>query len=109
MSVRTESKVLALMCVFFGVLYAQMIPKISSICGNLGLGLPFFTRVIFSPGAAGWSLAFGVVAGIVLWKDSWKRLRVPNSIFAITLATIVWTLLAGFLPPIIEIFRFAAD
>jgi hypothetical protein len=104
MSVRTESRLLAAICIYFGVFCALITPKISSICGDLLVSTPFFTRVMLSPGALGWLLAFSVVAGIVLWKDSWERLRVPNSFFGVTVAGIAWTFIVAVLWPIIGIF-----
>jgi hypothetical protein len=87
-----------------------MIPKVSDVYGDvLETPPPSLTRGILAVGAPVWLLAFVVTAGLVLWKDSWKTVRLPNSVVAMALTAVVGILIAAFLLPIIEILRFLAD
>ena len=104
MTTRTESNFLALACIFSGVLCALVASNMSSICRDLEFSPPFFTRVILSVGAVGWLLTFIVVAGIALWKEFWKGLRIPNSLLVATTAVILCTFDAAVLLLIIQLF-----
>jgi drug/metabolite transporter (DMT)-like permease len=104
MSVRVTSKVLAAIFVLLGVGCTVLTSKFVDIFAELKLDPPFISRATPGFGIAWWLVICCTFAGLTLWKDSWKKPRVPNSFFVIVLAVIVLTLMRSlFLPLIIDV------
>jgi hypothetical protein len=104
MSIRVTSKVLAATFVLLGVGCTILIPKWVDIFAELELRPPFFSRATPGFGTAWWLVICLAFAGLTLWKDAWKKLRVPNSFLVIVLAVIVLILMRSlFLPLIIDL------
>jgi len=102
MKVSSESWLLAASCTGFGIFCAWFTPTISSIWSDLLVHPPSLTKAILSLGPYGWFLTFHGIAGLILWKDSWMNLRVPNSFFAVTAAAIVGAFVIAALLPIAQ-------
>jgi hypothetical protein len=101
MSIRVTSKALATAYVIFGVGSALVIGKFSSIFAELKSDPPPFTKAVLAFGAAGSLIICSMLACRVVWKDSWGKPRIPNSVFAIMLAAILLILArALFVTPI---------
>ena len=102
MTMRTESNLLAVTYVALGAWCALMIPKMYSIMDILE-DPPFFTRATLSVGTVGWFVICGLVAALVLWKDSWKRVRVSNSLLVMAFPVIISTFAVALFLPMVEI------
>lgn len=102
MTAKAESRTVASVYIALGVWCALMTPKMYSIMDILE-DPPFFTRAVFFVGSVGWFVICGAVAGLVLWKDTWKRLQPSNSLFAMAFPAIVSTFAIALFLPFVEI------
>ena len=99
-----SSYVLACIFVIFGLWCMAIMQKFVSIFSELEMELPWFTRLILAPAPLGWLLLCCGLAAIVVWKESWRRVRIKNSLFIVVLATALLAISAGlFIPTIVDL------